>query len=101
LGKSKENRGKLGSHSLCTTVGKSSSMMRKGKKHPSTEIPNKRKTPSFVGEGFVVDTDDDESSSPTPTSLVNRARTEGTKKAKNKSKRANGDEGARTNRWTT
>jgi hypothetical protein len=77
-------------------------MMQNGKKkHPSNEIPNKRKTPSLVGEGLFVDTDDDESSRPTPTSSVNRARTEGRKKAKNKSKRANGDERVRKNRWTT
>ena len=49
----------------------------------SNEITNKGKNPSTsVGEGLVVDTDDEGSSSPTPPSSVSGIRPDGRKKVK-------------------
>uniref|UniRef100_A0ACD5VGR4 Uncharacterized protein n=1 Tax=Avena sativa TaxID=4498 RepID=A0ACD5VGR4_AVESA len=95
MGKPKKRRGKLvpgRPFTLfhCWTILENDE---KWKSRPSNEIPNKRKAPSrSVGEGFVVDTDDDGSSNEdgTPLSSVNRGRPEGRKKAKNK--RVNGYE---------
>uniref|UniRef100_A0ACD5V7U0 Uncharacterized protein n=1 Tax=Avena sativa TaxID=4498 RepID=A0ACD5V7U0_AVESA len=95
MGKPKKRRGKLVPGRpftlfYCWTILENDE---KWKSRPSNEIPNKRKASSrSVGEGFVLDTDDDGSSNEdgTPLSSVNRGRPEGRKKAKNK--RVNGDE---------
>ncbi|CAM0958751.1 unnamed protein product [Alopecurus aequalis] len=67
----------------------------KWKNRFSIEIPDKRKGPSSsVGEGFMVDADDDDgSSSPTPLSSVNRDSPGGRKKAKNKRAKGGEEEG--------
>ena len=94
MGKPKKKRGKLvpGRPFTLFHCWKILENDEKWKTRPSNEIPNKRKAPSnSVGTAFVVDSDDDGSSSPTPLSSVNRGRPEGRKKAKNK--RDNGDEG--------
>ncbi|KAE8814756.1 hypothetical protein D1007_07993 [Hordeum vulgare] len=77
--------------SLYTIVGEFLRTMRSGRTVPPMRSQTRGKPllPRF-GEGLVVDTDDEGSSSPTPLSSVNRKRPDGRKKAKDN--RAKGGE---------
>ena len=91
MGKPKKKGGKLGKSFTLHHCWAILEHDEKWKNNVSNEIPNKRKAPSTsVGEGKVVDTDDEGSSSPTPLSSVNRKRPDGRKKAKDN--RAKGGE---------
>ncbi|KAE8799255.1 glutathione S-transferase T3-like [Hordeum vulgare] len=91
MGKPKKKGGKPGKSFTSHHCWRILQNDEKWKNRASNEIPNKRKSPSTsVGEGLVVDTDDEGSSSPTPLSSVNRKRPDGRKKAKDN--RAKGGE---------
>jgi hypothetical protein len=82
MGKPKKKSGKVGKAFNLFHCWKCLENDEKWKNRPTNEIPNKRKNHTSVGDGLVLDTDDEGSSSPTPLSSVNAKRPEGRKKAK-------------------